>query len=176
MLEPDTRGESQAVVESPLLQTYCRVHIRWLIRRDIPEILTIDVASFGQPWTEDEFLKLLRERNIIGMVAERGEKIVGFMIYELKPRGINVLRFAVQREMRRQGVGVQMVLKLLRKLSGRRSLVGITVRENNMAAQLWLRACGWRAIRVDHKAFVDPSEDGYRFLIGADAMAQIQVP
>src|SRR5690348_3144654 len=60
-----------------------RVHIRWMIRRDMPEVLQTEQHSFEFPWTEEDFLRCLRQRNCIGMVAEQGEKVVGFMIYEL---------------------------------------------------------------------------------------------
>ena len=56
-----------------------RVHIRWMIRRDMPEVLQAEQASFEFPWTEEDFLRCLRQRNCIGMVAEQGEKVVGFM-------------------------------------------------------------------------------------------------
>ena len=59
------------------------VHIRWMIRRDMPEVLEIEQSSFEFPWTEEDFIRCLRQRNCIGMVAEYDEKVVGFMIYEL---------------------------------------------------------------------------------------------
>src|SRR5690606_11527131 len=55
-----------------------RVHIRWMIRRDMPEVLQIEKASFEFPWYEDDFIRCLRQRNCIGMVAEQGERVVGF--------------------------------------------------------------------------------------------------
>ena len=58
-----------------------RVHIRWMIRRDMPEVLQTETQSFEFAWTEEDFLRCLRQRNCIGMVAEQGEQVVGFMIY-----------------------------------------------------------------------------------------------
>ena len=81
-----------STVPTPLAQA--RVHIRWMIRRDMPEVLAIEHASFEYPWCEEEFLRVLRQRNCIGMVAELGERIVGFMIYELHRNKIHVLDFA----------------------------------------------------------------------------------
>ena len=61
-----------------------RVHIRWMIRRDMPEVLAIELPkALTSCWCEEEFLRVLRQRNCIGMVAEVGEQVVGFMIYEL---------------------------------------------------------------------------------------------
>src|SRR5262245_49541922 len=71
-----------------------RVHIRWMIRRDMPEVLQIEQDSFDYSWTEEDFLRCLRQRNCIGMVAEAGERVVGFMIYELHKSKLHVLNFA----------------------------------------------------------------------------------
>ena len=80
-----------------------RVHIRWMIRRDMPEVLQAEQESFEYAWTEEDFLRCLRQRNCIGMVAERGEKVVGFMIYELHKSKLHVLNFAVAPSCRRNG-------------------------------------------------------------------------
>ena len=50
--------------------------IRWMIRRDMPEVLDIEQQSFEFAWTEEDFLCCLRQRNCIGMVAERQERQV----------------------------------------------------------------------------------------------------
>ena len=99
----------------PTSPAQTRVHIRWMIRRDMPEVLAIEHASFEYPWCEEEFLRVLRQRNCIGMVAEYGERIVGFMIYELHRNKIHVLDFATHPEFRRRGVGRQMIVEARRQ-------------------------------------------------------------
>ena len=94
-----------------------RVHVRWMIRRDMPEVLAIEGQSFEFPWAEDDFLRQLRQRNCIGMVADHGDEVVGFMIYELHKTRLHVLNFAVAPEHRRRGIGRQMMAKLMGKLS-----------------------------------------------------------
>ena len=80
-----------------------RVHIRWMIRRDMPEVLEIERASFEFPWFEEDFIRCLRQRNCIGMVAEHAERVVGFMIYELHKTRLHILNFAVAPDVRRRG-------------------------------------------------------------------------
>ena len=106
-----------------------RVHIRWMIRRDMPEVLQTEQESFEYSWTEEDFLRCLRQRNCIGMVAEQGEKVVGFMIYELHKNKLHILNFAVNPGCRRFGVGAQMVAKLQTREERRRTLYqgGITI-------------------------------------------------
>ncbi|HHM13020.1 MAG TPA: GNAT family N-acetyltransferase, partial [Planctomycetaceae bacterium] len=101
-----------------------------MIRRDMPEVLAIEKAGFEFPWSEDEFVRCLRQRNCIGMVAETDEQIVGFMIYELHKNRLHVLNFAVHPAFRRRGIGRQMIEKLISKLSSqRRNRIMLEVRE-----------------------------------------------
>ena len=139
-----------------------RVHIRWMIRRDMPEVLQTEQASFEFPWTEEDFLRCLRQRNCIGMVAEQGEKVVGFMIYELHKTKLHILNFAVHPAWRRLGVGGQMVSKLVSKLSShRRTRITLEVRETNLIAQLFFRTQGFRAVRVLRTYYEDSGEDAF---------------
>ena len=146
----------------PTLKAQVRVHIRWMIRRDMPEVLAIEHASFEFPWCEEDFLRCLRQRNCIGMVAEHGERVVGFMIYELHKNKLHILNFAVHPEFRRQGVGRQMVGKLVGKLSShRRTRITLDVRETNLAAQLFFRVQGFRAVEVAREHYEDTGEDAF---------------
>jgi ribosomal-protein-alanine N-acetyltransferase len=153
----------------PTSQAQTRVHIRWMIRRDMPEVLAIEHTSFEFPWCEEEFLRVLRQRNCIGMVAELGDRIVGFMIYELHRSRIHVLDFATHPEFRRQGVGRQMISKLAGKLSSqRRNRIALYVRETNLPAQLFFRIVGFRAVEVLREHFQDSGEDAYGMLYHLD--------
>src|SRR5437660_9417957 len=139
-----------------------RVHIRWMIRRDMPEVLQTEQESFEYSWTEEDCLRCMRQRNCIGMVAEQGEKVIGFMIYELHKAKLHILNFAVYPACRRFGVGAQMVAKLISKLSShRRTRITLEVRETNLAAQLFFRSQGFRALRVLRAFYEDSGEDAF---------------
>lgn len=138
------------------------VHIRWMIRRDMPEVLTIEGRSFEFPWSEEDFVRCLRQRNCIGMVAEHHERVVGFMIYELHRNRLHILNFAVHAEFRRRHVGEQMVRKLVSKLSPqRRNKIMLEVRETNLPAQLFFRDMGFKAISLLKDFYEDTTEDAY---------------
>lgn len=138
------------------------VHIRWMIRRDMPEVLNIESASFEFPWTEDDFVNCLRQRNCIGMIAEHDERVVGFMIYELHKSRLHIINFAVAREYRRRGVGSQMLQKLVGKLSHqRRNKILLEVRETNLQAQLFFKENHFRAVSVLRDFYDDTTEDAY---------------
>ena len=140
-----------------------RVHIRWMIRRDMGEVLDIERDSFEFPWFEEDFIRCLRQRNCIGMVAEHGERVVGFMIYELLKTRLHILNFAVAADCRRSAVGEQMIGKLVSKLSSqRRTKITLEVRETNLAAQLFFKQAGFRAVSVLRDFYDDSTEDAYQ--------------
>jgi ribosomal-protein-alanine N-acetyltransferase len=161
---PRLEGEERRLVMSTnrTEKEQVRVHIRWMIRRDMPEVLQTEQESFEYSWTEEDFLRCLRQRNCIGMVAEQGEKVVGFMIYELHKNKLHILNFAVSPCCRRFGVGAQMVAKLISKLSShRRTRITLEVRETNLGAQLFFRKQGFKALRVLRSFYEDSGEDAY---------------
>lgn len=139
-----------------------RLHIRWMFKRDMPQVLEIEAESFEFPWSEDDFHRCLRQRNCIGMVADRAGEIVGYMIYELHKNRLHVLNFAVAARCRRQGIGRQMAERLIAKLAPeRRTRIVLEVRETNLTAQLFFRALGFRAISVLRGHYEDTPEDAY---------------
>ncbi len=139
------------------------VHVRWMIRRDMEEVLAIEESSFEFPWEEEDFIKCLRQRNCIGMVAEYDEQVIGFMMYELHKNRLHVINFAVHKEFRRIGVGSQMVAKLVKKLTEqRRNRILLEIRETNLDGQLFFRKVGFRAISVLRDFYEDSDDDAYR--------------
>lgn len=144
------------------------VHIRWMIRRDMPEVLQAERLSFEQAWTEEDFLRCLRQRNCIGMVSEHEGRVAGYMIYELHKSKLHIITFAVHPEWRRANIGTQMVGKLMSKLSShRRTRITVEVRETNLQAQLFFSTCEFRGTRVLRNFYEDTDEDAilmeYRF-------------
>lgn len=146
------------------------LHIRWMIRRDMAQVLDIENQSFPLPWSEDTFLKWLRQRNCIGMVAERDERIFGYMMYEFRKTYLHLHNIAAAPQ--RHGVGTALVNKLKAKMSSRNRLTA-DVRETNLDAQLFFKAMGFEAVKVIHDAYEEVAEDAYRFVyrLKQEAMA-----
>jgi ribosomal-protein-alanine N-acetyltransferase len=156
-----------------------QVDIRWMIRRDMPSILDIESKSFEYPWNEEDFIKSLRQRDTIGMVAEIGDEIAGFMIYELHKAKIHVLSFAVEPCFRRTGIGAAMIEKLVSKLQyQRRNRIALEVRETNLAAQLFFRSQGFRAINTLKNFYRESEEDAYlmQYRVQSEEISYESVP
>lgn len=96
---------------------------RWLIRRDMAEILDIDSSGRHhgdrmEEWDAETFIFHLRQRNIVGMVVEdKDENVVGYILYELHPTVVRVIRFAVLPSKRRQGYGTYLMTYVINKPS-----------------------------------------------------------
>jgi len=140
-----------------------RIRVRWMSRRDMPEVLKIERSSFEFPWLEHDFIRCTQQRNCVGIVAELDGEVVGFMVYELLKSRIQILNFAVSPRYRRHGVGSQLVEKLLGKLTpNRRNRIILEVRETNLPAQLFFRDNGFRAVALLRGYYDDTPEDAYR--------------
>lgn len=138
------------------------INIRWMIRREMPTVLGIEKASFDNPWNEEEFLRCLRQRNCIGMVAETGDDVLGYMIYELFKTRIHLVSIAVDPPSRRLAIGTDLIQRLVEKLGpDRRSRITLEVREGNLPAQLFFKQLGFRAFSVVREFYEDTDEDAY---------------
>jgi ribosomal-protein-alanine N-acetyltransferase len=140
------------------------VQVRWMVRRDMSDVVRIEHLSYEFPWCEEDFLRCLRQRNCIGTVAERDEHVMGYIVYELHWDSLHILKMAVHPDYRRRGVGTQLVQKVISKLENtRRNRVALEVPESNLEAQLFFRSCGFRATRVLRAFYSDTEEDAYHF-------------
>lgn len=127
---------SEATVNKP--------HIRWGIRRDMPEIMAIENATYRQPWTEDQFLKYLCRREVTMLVAVLNEQVIGYCVYLLGKRKLVVYSLTVAEWHRRDGIGKAFIDKVKGKLSSFRCpTCEIVTTEHNVDAQLFLRAQGF---------------------------------
>jgi len=130
-----------------MTQTY----IRWMIRGDLSSVVAIEKDVFDYPWSQQEFLIALRQRNCIGMIAERNDEVVGYMVYELHKTRIELLNFAVRSRSQRLGVGSALIEKLKSKLAHeRRNKISLELRERNLDGQLFLRQVGFKCTSILH--------------------------
>jgi ribosomal-protein-alanine N-acetyltransferase len=141
--------------------------IRWMIRRDMAEVIAIENASFEHPLTEENFLSCLRNRNCIGQISEFRcpDKVVGYMVYELYEKRMELINFAVHPDHRRQGIGTTMLAKLIEKLNpSKRTTIELDVPERFLDALLFFRNQGFKAVKLVRNMFEDIGEDGIRMV------------
>lgn len=141
---------------------------RWMIQKDYVTVAEIDKFISARTgcchWDVDAFLENLRNRAVIGMVAEgREREPLGFVVYELKKRSLDLLNFGVHPDSEGMGVGTTLINKLKFKVcSHRREVITATVRDGNLPMQKFLRRHGFVAHAVYRDCY-GTGEDGYRF-------------
>ncbi len=64
--------------------------------RDIPAIAAVHAASFQRGWGEDEFRRLLLERNVVCHRSQIGRTLVGFILSRLVAGEAEILSVAVE--------------------------------------------------------------------------------
>ena len=146
--------------------THDTIQCRWLIRRDMDRVLELDRKCFRDYWSEEDHLKLLRNRNCIGTVfGERilgDDEVKGFMHYELAKDHLHVERFCVDPDYRRMGLGRSAMDRLKNKMDYmKRHFITVDVCETNTDAHLFLKSQEFKCESVLHY----PGErDTYHFV------------
>jgi [ribosomal protein S18]-alanine N-acetyltransferase len=144
-----------------------QLHIRWMIRRDLDQVLAIERECFSDPWTGADFLSFLRMRSCIGYVAELNDTILGYALVTNHELATRIENIAVHPHYRRHGIGGSMMAKITTRAMARPTAgprpVRVTLRESNLRGQLFFRSCGLKAVGIIRGAYPDTGETGYDF-------------
>jgi ribosomal protein S18 acetylase RimI-like enzyme len=131
-------------------------------------ILAID-AFASVPWPAHMLEAVLNDSVVRALVAERGGQTVGFAAFVHKESHVEMIRFGVRPDHRRNGVGRSLVGSVKANLiPGLRPTLVSRVPEYNLAAHLFLRAEGFRWTRTE-ECECRCGKDVYRFEWGKQA-------
>ena len=151
-----------------------KLHVRWMIKRDMPEVLAIEAASFTEPWLEGDFVRCLRQRNCIPMcveclnIDEDRWPVGGYLIYELHPGRMHILTVVVDPKLRRLGLATRMIDKMKEKLhNARRSQISIDVHESNLIGQKLLQINGFKAEPYEGGKYIVDGDIHMRYTLEA---------
>ena len=111
---------------------------------DAAALANLHGASFRRGWSEDEFERLLLERNVITHRAMMGRRLVGFVVSRLATPEAEILSIAVASSQRGRGLARRLLDLHLRRLVGLGArTVFLEVDENNMSARRLYRRMGF---------------------------------
>ncbi len=134
---------------SPIAETQIYHPIRWVLLRDMSDIVRIDNYHVWDRWSESTYNSLLRNGNVIGSAYEgqlASDPIRAFAVYTLQPNSLYLNRIAVSPESLRKGLGRALVERLLGKLNAsKRTRLIVDVPERNLTSQKFFAACGMKA-------------------------------
>jgi ribosomal-protein-alanine N-acetyltransferase len=130
--------------------------------QEVAELERIDRESFPTPWPEAEFRRFIERDDAVAIAARSGERSVGYGVMLFEWDSAHVLKLVVDAPHRRRGIGRTLLDSLVKTASdsGAEKIV-LEVRETNLAAQLFYRACGFRAIKIERSFYADTGEDAY---------------
>lgn len=137
-----------------------------LRRKDLPEVLAIEVASFSQPWTEDMFEGELARGDLSQTLVARLEgagdppPVAGYICIWVVGNELHINNIAVAPRWRRRGIAAALLEAALDrgKTRGARRAF-LEVRASNVAAQALYRRYGFVAAGVRKRYYTHPVED-----------------
>ena len=123
--------------------------LRWMIRRDIPDVLAI-LNSSDKEWDESYLIRYLRDKKSLGMVVDDGVEVLGLVLYKMYSSRFEVTELVVDPDFQRQGVGSMLIQKLMSNLglnkTRERRLIEFEVQGRNLPGLQFLRAHGFMAV------------------------------
>jgi [ribosomal protein S18]-alanine N-acetyltransferase len=124
----------------------------------------LHAASFQRGWSEDEFEKLLLERNVVADRASLGTELVGFILSRIAAGEAEILSIAVHISERKHGLGRRLLDINMRRMAGLgvRSLF-LEVAQDNLAARKLYQRAGFRDVGRREAYYAD--RDGAAALI-----------
>ncbi|HEY7684188.1 MAG TPA: ribosomal protein S18-alanine N-acetyltransferase [Gemmatimonadales bacterium] len=137
---------------------------RWQIRRaragEGDRLVPIERRCFRDPWSASAFDDILGSPLGIGVVGERAGEVQGYLIARAVAGEGEILNLAVAPEVRRQGLGAQLLEAGIAELTaaGARE-VFLEVREHNLAAQQLYQRRGFRPVALRARYYRNPVED-----------------
>ena len=151
--------------------------IRYMMHTDYAEAAAIDRVSFSVPWDWRAFSDALASRNTMGIViraASTGTRPIAYILYDLQPESIDILRMAVDPTFRRQRLGSALIWKMHGKLSaqGKRQTLTITAPDDCLEGHLFLRALAFRCVSVvGHSE--GPDDYVFRYRLGDQSLERV---
>jgi len=140
-------------------------HVRWMIRKDMADILKIENLFSQYNWNENDYIFVLRKRNTIGLIVEdyddTNRGVLASMVYELHQDRLQIIRFISAEPAKDNEAVDELLKKLIGKLSiDRRTRIKIVIPETNLELLDYFKNNNFRAMKI-LKSHFDEFEDGF---------------
>jgi ribosomal-protein-alanine N-acetyltransferase len=126
----------------------------------VAEVLEIERASFGMPWSRDGFLRLMINPDALAYVATVDEKVAGYVCAFIMGEDAEILKLAVRPELRGRGIARALNERCIKDLREARCRnVYLEVRRTNSAAINLYEESSFRVVGVRKSYYSSPVED-----------------
>ena len=151
-----------------------RKPMTWIIERtlsegDLDEIVSLEKASFSNPWTRQMYLRELQNPDVSFLYVLRvADQIAGFCAFWLVLDEIHINNLAVQRDRQGQGLGTALLRHVLQAGANRGAQrATLEVRRSNAPALRLYQRLGFEVAATRPNYYVSPSEDALILWKGA---------
>lgn len=128
--------------------------------KHITQLSELEKSCFSVPWTQEQLRSQLPDKMHIFIVAQSGEKVLGYvgMMYVLDEGYIS--NVAVSPDFRRNGIGDALITELLSRAKALKlSFVTLEVREGNAPARALYKKYGFKDVGHRKNYYNFPNED-----------------
>lgn len=133
---------------------------------DLDQVLSIERTSFAYPWSTRFFLQELQAECARSLLAQIGERVVGYVLFWILPDHVDIHNVAVHSSFRRRGIGralLEQVIRDARRLNSTK--VTLEVRKSNMPAQKLYHSMGFVATGLRKGYYSDDGEDALTMVL-----------
>lgn len=124
--------------ESPQEKSYLPlITLRPLQEEDIRDCVRIESVSNAPAWQWDHFQQELAHPFVWAQIAERDERVAGFLIGRIHDNWAEVLELAVDPAQRRRGIARELLHRFLRQVQHLHHVTLEMRADNNAAQQLY---------------------------------------
>jgi ribosomal-protein-alanine N-acetyltransferase len=152
-------AHGQMAADSALVSSET-LYFRPITTADLDEVMVIERMSFRFPWSAGFFLQELQVPCARSILAELGNRTVGYILFWLLPEAIDIHNIAVHLEYRRRGIARALLGAVIDE-ARRRSFtrVMLEVRRSNTPAQTLYRRLGFATTGIRKGYYSDDGED-----------------
>ena len=127
--------------------------------KDLPVVMELDREAFFDPWSLETWQRELQNPIAVWIVEEVEREIVGYAGIWNVAGEAQVMRVAVRKALRNQGLGLLLTQELIQKAqeAGAEAMT-LEVRESNIAAQKVYERCGFVSGGVRPHYYEDTGE------------------
>ncbi|MFO0979933.1 MAG: GNAT family N-acetyltransferase [Planctomycetaceae bacterium] len=117
------------------------------------DVLRIDKEGFVIPWRSGRYVQVLQRHEVRGIVIEINGTIAGFCLLRLGRRSLQIIRFCIAVEFRRQQIGCRFFRRMRWRInqSQRLQMLVVRVPESNLPAQQFFQKCGLICVAIERR-------------------------
>lgn len=136
------------------------INIRTMTLEDIEQVYSIEESIFSIPWSKISFENSINSKDTIFIVAEKDNKIIGYLGMYLFLEDADISNVAVEKEYRRQHIGRELLEYILSEAKSRGvKNVTLEVRETNVPAIRLYESMGFKEVGIRKNYYKEPTEN-----------------